>query len=61
MKENASRTRKYQEQAAKIRIIAEDVRGDESRRVLLKAAQEYERMGLDLEVAAKPARRARSG
>ena len=44
MKENAIRAKKYRERAAKIRTIAEDVRGDEWRRLLLKVATDYNRL-----------------
>jgi hypothetical protein len=58
---NATRARKYREQAAQIRIIAEDVRGSEWRRFLLKVAKDYERMALDFEAAKNGAPRRRRG
>ena len=64
MDDQAIRTKKYQQMAAQIRIIAEDIRGNDRRRLLLKIARDYERMAPDFEattLTAAPPRRARSG
>jgi hypothetical protein len=49
MDDNALRAKKYRERAAEIRIIADDIRGDNNRRLLLKVAKDYERMASDFE------------
>jgi hypothetical protein len=65
---NTIRAKKYRALAEQIRVIAEDIRGDDYRRVLLKVAKDYERMALRVEAIAltasanfTPPRRLRSG
>ena len=56
--DDAIRTKKYRRWAAEIRIIAQDVRGDDRRRFLMKVAKDLEQLALDIEtaeVAAPPA------
>ena len=49
MERNTIRAGRYREMAAEIRFIAEDVRGDEWRRLLLKVAADYNRLALHFE------------
>ena len=65
---NTIRAKKYRALAEQIRVIAEDIRGDDYRRVLLKVAKDYERVALRVEAIAltasanfTPPRRLRSG
>jgi hypothetical protein len=41
---NSAKEKKYRERAAEIRAIAEDVRGEDSRKLLLTVARDYEEM-----------------
>ena len=50
------KAKKYRERAAKIRVTAEDVRGDDNPRLLLKVAKDYDHMALDLEADDRPER-----
>ena len=65
---NTILAKKYRARAEQIRVIAEDIRGDDYRRVLLKVAKDYERMALRIEAIAltasanfTPPRRLRTG
>ena len=58
MDDNTIQAEKYRERAAQIRVIAEDTRGDGGRRLLLKVAQDYERLALHFEAIAASADRA---
>ena len=49
MEQNSDRARRYRQMAMRIRYIAEDVRGDEWRRLLLKVAADYNRLALHFE------------
>jgi len=49
MDDDASRAKKYRERSAEIRVIAENVASDDSSRLLLKIAEDYDRIALDLE------------
>ena len=55
MDQNASRARSYRELAARIRYIAEDMRGEERRRLLLRVASDYRLLALHLEDKASTA------
>ena len=58
MDDCAVQAKKYCERAAQIRVIAEDIRGDDGRRLLLSVAKDYERMALHFEGIADAADRA---
>ena len=58
MSDHAVKAKIYQERAAQIRIIAEDIRGDDRRSLLLKVAKDYERLALHFESIAGAADRA---
>jgi hypothetical protein len=58
MDDNAIQAKKCRERAAQMRVIAEDIRGDDRRRLLLKVAQDYNRVALQLEAIATAASRA---
>ena len=49
MDKNATRAKSYRELAARIRYIAEDMRGEERRSLLLKVATDYKQRALHLE------------
>jgi len=55
MDQNASRAKSYRELAARIRYIAEDMRGEERRRLLLRVAADYRLLALRLEDTASTA------
>jgi hypothetical protein len=40
----AEKTKKYRERAKQIRVLAEDMRGDDERRFLLSVARDYEKL-----------------
>jgi hypothetical protein len=56
MGDDATRAKKYRQQAEKIRVIAADIRGDDYRRVLLKVARDYDRMAGEFEATDQPSR-----
>jgi hypothetical protein len=56
MDDKATRAKKYRERAAEIRLIAEDMLSDNSWRLLIKIADDYDRIALGLEAMDQPER-----
>jgi hypothetical protein len=57
MEDNAAKAKNYRARAKQVRIITEDVRGDDSRETLLAVANDYDELAAAL---SKPVGRAKS-
>jgi hypothetical protein len=58
MDDDATRAKTYRQRAAEMRIVAENVASDNSRRLLLKIAADYDRMSVDLGAGERSIRKA---
>lgn len=50
MDDDATRAKTYGQRAAEMRVIAENVASDNSRRLLLRIADDYDRIAVNLDV-----------